>query len=156
MLWQTSQDRTNKLYACLVRCKAHSPKDILQQINSDTGRITVEHQNHRPTTVEYARQRPQSFFWSLKMMQYTVTHNEIKNASAIRDLVEIQPSNLKIIQVAFDLELVMRCDCRLGNIDAQDVAAGIANCTSGRFDRAAPGDEDAQVLPGRALRPKQR
>ena len=52
MFWQTSQDRTNKLYACFGRCKAHSPKDILQQINSDAGRITVEHQNHRPATVE--------------------------------------------------------------------------------------------------------
>jgi hypothetical protein len=156
MLWQASQQRANKFYACLVSRKAHSPKGILQQIDSDAGRITIEHQNHRPATIEHARQRPQSFFWPLEMMQYTVTHDEIENAPAIRDLVEIEPSNLKIVQMAFVLELVMRRDCRLGNIDTQDVATGIANCTSGRLHGPAPGDEDAQILSRLALRPKQR
>ena len=156
MLWQASQQRANKLYACLVSRKAHSPKGILQQIDSDAGRITIEHQNHRPATIEHARQRPQSLFWPLEMMQYTVTHDEIENAPAIRDLVEIEPSNLKIVQTAFVLELAMRRDRGLGNIDTQNLAAGIANCTSSCFHCAAPGDEDTQILSRWALGPKQR
>jgi hypothetical protein len=87
------------------------------------------------------------------MMEYAAANDVVKRPPKLGCVFDGKQTHLQIVEPVLPLQRLRDCDAACANVDPDDIGLRPSNRVMGRLYRAAPGDEDAPVIPMGRRRP---